>query len=68
MYSYIGRTWFRDCFHHGNNQLTRYRRRKQGGGVMFSVSLVGNKIIGAFKVDDAVKMNEETLSPLIKLY
>ena len=41
------------------------RRQQGGGGVMFWAGIVGNRIVGPFKVDSALKMNSEIYSQFL---
>jgi transposase len=50
---------------HGHPQQTRIRRQQGGGGVMFWAGIVGNTLIGPFKVPQGVKLNAERYCELL---
>jgi len=52
--------WTRGWILHDQLAPHRLRRQQGGGGVMFWAAIVGNSLVGPFKVPDGVKMNSET--------
>lgn len=44
----------------------RLRRQQGGGGIMIWAAIVGNELIGPFKVDDGVKLNSENYCKLLQ--
>lgn len=49
----------------GENSPTRLRRQQGGGGIMIWAGIVGDKVIGPFKLDQGVKLNTESYRQLL---
>lgn len=49
--------WTRGWVYNGRQSLYRIRRQQGGGGVMIWAGIIGNEVIGPFKVEEGVKLN-----------
>ena len=49
--------WTRGWVQNGRQSLYRIRRQQGGGGVMIWAGIIGNEVIGPFKVEEGVKLN-----------
>lgn len=49
--------WARGWVLNGRQARNRFRRQQGGGGVMFWAGLLGNTIVGPFRVEQGVKLN-----------
>ena len=58
--------WSKGWVIHGESVPIRFRRQQGGGGVMFWAGIVGNRLIGPFKVEEGVKMNSENYSSFLQ--
>ena len=45
------------CTYNGRQSLYRIRCQQGGGGVMIWAGVIGNEVIGPFKVEEGVKLN-----------
>ena len=48
--------WCRGWLVNGTDKPSRARRQQGGGGVMFWAALIGNEVVGPFRVPDGLKM------------
>ena len=51
--------WARGWIMNGQNVPVRLRRQQGGGGVMIWAGIIGDQLIGPFRVPDGVKLNSE---------
>ena len=58
--------WRRGWFCKEGPRPHRIRRQQGGGGVMFWVAIIGNKLVGPFRVADGVKMTAKLYIDFIK--
>lgn len=58
--------WSRGWLAYGAQRPTRLRRQQGGGGVMFWAGIIGNEMVGPFRVPEGVKMNAATYANFLK--
>ena len=58
--------WCRGWLVNGTDKPSRPRRQQGGGGVMFWAALIGNEVVGPFRVPDGLKMNAVTYTKFLK--
>ena len=58
--------WSRGWLRHGTPIPTRLRRQQGGGGVMFWAGIVGDTLVGPFKVPEGVKITSEAYIAFLK--
>ena len=49
--------WSRGWVAHGRATPTRFKRQQGGDGVMIWAGIIGNELVGSFKVEDGVKID-----------
>ena len=57
--------WARGWITQGQSAPVQLRRQQGGGGVMFWAAIVGDQMIGPFRVEDGVKLNSEGYCDLL---
>jgi hypothetical protein len=58
--------WRRGWYYKEGPRPHRIRRQQGGGGVMFWAAIIGNKLVGPFRVADGVKMTAKLYIDFIK--
>jgi transposase len=58
--------WAKGCVFNGDNCPNRMRRQQGGGGVMIWGGIIGNAIIGPFRVPEGLKLSSATYCPFLK--
>jgi hypothetical protein len=58
--------WAKGCISNGDNCPNRMRLRQGGGGVMIWGGIIGNAIIGPFRVPEGLKLSTSTYCPFLK--
>ena len=57
--------WSKGWIVEGQDIPFRLRRQQGGGGVMFWAAIVGNSLVGPFRVADGVKMNSQSYTEFL---
>jgi transposase len=58
--------WSSGWLRHDNAKPARIRRQQGGGGVMFWAGIIGNELIGPFRVPEGVKLTSATYVQFLK--
>ena len=58
--------WAKGWVFNGDNCPNRMRRQQGGGGVMIWGGIIGNAIIGPFRVPEGLKLSSATYCPFLK--
>ena len=58
--------WAKGCVFNGDNCPNRIRRQQGGGGVMIWGGIIGNAIIGSFRVPEGLKLSSATYCQFLK--
>jgi transposase len=58
--------WAKGWVFHGDDCPTRMRRQQGGGGVMFWAGIIGDDVIGPFRVPEGVKLTSTTYCQFLK--
>lgn len=58
--------WSSGWLRHGSTSPERMRRQQSGGGVMFWAGIIGQELVGPFKVPEGVKLTSDTYVKFLK--
>ena len=61
-----GADWWREEWYHNDGLLPQWIRHQQGDGVMFCAAIIGNELVGPFRVADGVKITAKLYIDFIK--
>ena len=57
--------WSREWLVEGRRIPLRYRRQQEGGGVMFWAAVVGDTLVGPFRVPEGVKLTSQAYTQFL---
>ena len=58
--------WSRGWVAHGRTAPTRFKQQQSGDGVMIWAGIIGNELVGPFKVEDGVKIGSAGYTQLLE--